>query len=74
MKIPMDRSDFMRLFIGVAGGASKDGFVSAQIRVTKVEFDFIFGPLFAIDFNMRVDKVVQRFGFAGRGQLIVSAS
>ena len=39
----------------------------------KVEFDFIFGPLFAVDFDMRIDKVVQRFGFAGRGQLDVSA-
>ena len=69
----MDRSDFMRLFIGVAGGAFNSWFFT-QIRVTKVELDFFFGPLFAIDFNMRVDKVVQRFGFAGRGQLDVSAS
>ena len=58
MKIPMDRSDFKGLFIGVAGGAFKNWFV-AHIRVMKVELDFIFGPLFAVDFNMRVDKVVQ---------------
>ena len=74
MKVPMDRSDFMRLFIGVTGGASKNWFISAQIRVTKVELDFIFGPLLAINFDMRVDKVVQRFGLAGWDELDVSAS
>ena len=73
MKIPMDRSDFMKLFIGVEGGASQDGVVSAQICVMKVEFDFIFGPLFAVDFDMRVDKVIQRFSFAGWDELDVSA-
>ena len=39
----------------------------------KVEFDFIFGPLLAVDFDMRVDKVIQRFSFADWDELDVSA-
>ena len=71
MKIPVDRSDFMKLFIGVTGRACTGN--SFAIRVMKVEFDFIFGPLLAVDFDMRVDKVIQRFSFAGWDELDVSA-